>query len=117
MEPNESDGALEPASKKTKVTDFFGKSAPASKKKEGAAPTTGRKISQSMKPASPPKPKARPKPKVDSDSEDDGFMDYDELPAPKKVAPPARAARAAPKKYVEVISDDEGEEDSIFEDD
>jgi hypothetical protein len=62
--------------------------------------TATKKISQSMKPASPPKPK-----KVAvrlSDSSDE------ELPKA-----PARPARGAPKKYVEIVSD--GEE-SLFGD-
>ncbi|KAG5654332.1 hypothetical protein H0H81_004286 [Sphagnurus paluster] len=106
---------MKPAAKKKKVTDFFEKAAPKSK---AAAAPTARKISKSMKPASPPKAKAKTK-KVDSDSDDD--MDFDSLPVPKKVAPaPARAARAAPKEYVEILSDDEDDGDgdaSMFEDD
>jgi len=45
-------------------------------------------------------------------------MDYDEVPkAPARSAPLARAARGAPKKYIEVLSDDEGGDDSLFVDD
>jgi DNA topoisomerase II len=77
---------------------------PATKK---AAPVP-RKISQSMKPASPPK--AKPK-KMGESSDDDG-MDYDDLPKPPaRSTVPARAARGAPKKYVELLSDDDDEED------
>lgn len=103
------------------MSDFFNKAGPSDAKKKAAAPVP-RKISQKMKPASPPKPKkaAAPKKKVvdSDDDDDDDIMDYDELP--KAPAPArARAARTAPKKYVEVISDDEpaDAEDSLFEDD
>jgi len=103
MDDEESDGvaASKPAAKKTKITDFLGKEAP-------------RKISKSMKPASPPKAKAKPKPSTVSDSEDD-MMDYE---VPKKTVP-ARTARAAPQKYIEIASDSEesGGDGSMFEDD
>ncbi|GLB36598.1 putative control of topological states of DNA by transient breakage and subsequent rejoining of DNA strands [Lyophyllum shimeji] len=117
---SDDDFDVKPAAKKTKVTDFFNKQPP--KAKEPAAPPTARKISKSMKPASPPKPKAKVKAKAASDSEDDDeLMDFDELPVPKKTAPPpARAAKSAPKKYVEVLSDDDdevNEDASMFEDD
>ncbi|RDB28584.1 DNA topoisomerase 2 [Hypsizygus marmoreus] len=108
---------VKPAAKKKKVTDFFEKAGPAAKKKEPAP--TARKISKSMKPASPPKPKPKTKAKVaHSDSDED--MDYDALPVPKKTAAPARAARTAVKKYIELSDDDEDEkvgDDSLFEDD
>ncbi|KAF5377158.1 hypothetical protein D9615_006417 [Tricholomella constricta] len=118
-EDSDDDLYIKPAAKKKKVTDFFEKAAP--KTTEPVAPTA-RKLSKSMKPASPPKPKPKAKAKVVSDSDhDDDLMNYDELPVPKKAAPaPARAARAAPKKYVEILSDDDddGNEDaSMFEDD
>ncbi|KAJ7037442.1 DNA topoisomerase II [Mycena alexandri] len=87
------------------VTDFFGKAGPsgASSKPEQ------RKISKSMKPASPPKPKKAP-PKKYEDSDDDM---YDEVPvAPARTAP-SRPARVAPKKY----EDETKGEDSMFVDD
>ncbi|KAG5646884.1 hypothetical protein DXG03_001960 [Asterophora parasitica] len=114
-ENSDDDLYTKPAAKKKKVTDFFTKAAP--KAKEPAAPAA-KKLSKSMKPASPPK--AKSKAKVVSDSDDDDLMDFDSLPVPKKAAAPARAARAAPKKYVEILSDDDedGNEDaSMFEDD
>ncbi|TFK40935.1 DNA topoisomerase [Crucibulum laeve] len=97
------------------VTDFFTKAGPSGGGKSG----TARKISKSMKPASPPKLKktvAKKKVVADSDSED--MIDYDDLPAPPaRSAPAARAARGAPKKYVDV-SDDDGDNDaSMFVDD
>jgi DNA topoisomerase-2 len=96
------------------ATDFSNKAGPSGALKKPAP----RKISQSMKPASPPKPKkAPPKRFIDSEDEDEN-MDYDEVPkAPARSAPPARAARGAPKKYIEVLSDDEGGDDSLFVDD
>ena len=102
MDDEGSDGVAtsKPVAKKTKITDFIGKEAP-------------RKLSKSMKPASPPKAKVKPKPKPSpvSDSED-GVMDYE---VPKKTVP-ARTARAAPQKYIEIVSDS-GEDGSMFEDD
>lgn len=96
------------------MTDFFTKAGPSDAKKKPVP----RKISQKMKPASPPKPKkVAAKKVVDSEDDDDDLMDYDELPK----APPvrARAARAAPKTYIEVISDEEPGDagDSLFESD
>ncbi|KAF7306385.1 DNA topoisomerase 2 [Mycena indigotica] len=96
------------------VTDFFAKAGPsgASSKPEP------RKISKSMKPASPPKPKkAPPKRLIDSEDEDDDM--YDSVPPAAAPAPSRRPARAAPKKYVEIGSDDEGEtgDNSLFVDD
>ncbi|KAJ7151616.1 DNA topoisomerase II [Mycena filopes] len=96
------------------VTEFFNKAGPsgASSKPEQ------RKISKSMKPASPPKPKKAP-PKKYEDSEDDDM--YDAVPvAPTRTAP-SRPSRAPPKKYVEIPSDEEEEDtkanDSMFVDD
>ncbi|KAH6917161.1 DNA topoisomerase II [Coprinopsis sp. MPI-PUGE-AT-0042] len=94
--------ANKPATKK-KIDDFFGKPAP-------------RKISKSMKPASPPKPKKTVAKKL---SESSGEED-DYAPAPKTTATnrPARAARAVSKQYVEILSDGEGGgDDSMFVDD
>lgn len=100
MDDEESDGVTssKPAAKKTKIT---GKEAP-------------RKISKSMKPASPPKATVKPKPKVSavSDSDDDMI----EYAVPKKMVP-ARTARAAPQKYIEIGSEESGGDGSMFEDD
>ncbi|KAJ7356666.1 DNA topoisomerase II [Mycena albidolilacea] len=95
------------------VTDFFSKAGPsgASNKPEP------RKISKSMKPASPPKPKKAP-PKRLVDSSDDEM--YDSVPAPPARTAPSRPARAAPKKYVEILSDEDDDatgEQSMFVDD
>lgn len=65
-----------------------------------------KKLSKSMKPASPPKAKKKA---IKYDEESDGIMDYDDLP---KGPPRSRVARGAPKKYVEVLS--EGSEGSMF---
>ncbi|KAJ6498011.1 DNA topoisomerase II [Mycena vitilis] len=95
------------------VTDFFSKAGPSG----AASKPAPRKISKSMKPASPPKPKkAPPKKLVDSSDEDM----YDEVPAAPARAAPSRPARAPPKKYVEILSDDEGDatgDQSMFLDD
>lgn len=113
------DSDMEPPKKKSslsqpEVTDFFSKAGPsgASSKPEQ------RKISKSMKPASPPKPKKAPPKKIVDSSDDE--MDYDAVPAAPTRAAPSRPARAAPKKYVEIPSD-EGEDtagdQSMFLDD
>jgi DNA topoisomerase-2 len=79
------------------------------KTKKGAP--VSRKISQSMKPASPPKPKKVVQKKWGGTSEDDedgDLMDYDDLPKPPaRSAVPARAARGARKIYVEILTEDE----------
>lgn len=95
------------------MTEFFSKSGPS-----GAAnKPEQRKISKSMKPASPPKPKKAP-PKKLADSSDDEM--YDAVPqAPARTAP-SRPARAQPKKYVEILSDEDDDatgDQSMFMDD
>jgi DNA topoisomerase-2 len=95
------------------VTEFFSKAGPS-----GAAnKPEQRKISKSMKPASPPKPKKAP-PKKLADSSDDEM--YDAVPqAPARTAP-SRPARAQPKKYVEILSDEDDDatgDQSMFMDD
>ncbi|CAK5279846.1 unnamed protein product [Mycena citricolor] len=87
-----------PRKKQAAVTDFFGKET--------------RKISKSMKPASPPKKKtAPPKKVVDSDDEDED--DLVVAAGPSR----ARPARAAPKKYVEISDGEDEGDDSMFVDD
>ncbi|KAJ6573911.1 DNA topoisomerase II [Mycena vulgaris] len=96
------------------VTDFFSKAGPSG----AASKPEQRKISKSMKPASPPKPKKGP-PKKIADSSDDE-MDYDAVPAPPARTAPSRPARAAPKKYVEILSDEDEDatgDQSMFVDD
>lgn len=88
---------MKPAAKKKKMTDFFNKAELSTKKKETAAP---RKLSQRMKPASPPKPKPKPNPQWNSsDDEEDVVV--------AKRSGIGRAARTeGVKKYVEIVSDD-----------
>lgn len=96
------------------VTDFFAKagpSGPASKPEQ-------RKISKSMKPASPPKPKKGPPKKIMDSSDDE--IDYDSVPAAPVRTAPSRPARAPPKKYVEILSDEDDDatgDQSMFVDD
>ncbi|PFH54688.1 hypothetical protein AMATHDRAFT_83127, partial [Amanita thiersii Skay4041] len=76
------------------------------------------KLSKSMKPASPPKAK-KGRGAVESDDDE---MDYDDLPKGpgSRTTGVKRAVRAAPKKYVEILSSDEeggGGDDSLFVDD
>lgn len=101
---SDEDMYVKPAKKKKPAgdsTEYFGKAGPATKK-AGVVP---RKISQSMKPASPPKAK-----KGKKAEESDDMMDYDDLPKPPaRSTAPARAARGAVKKYVEIMSDDDEE--------
>ncbi|KAJ7139482.1 DNA topoisomerase II [Mycena epipterygia] len=97
------------------VTDFFSKAGPSG----AAGKPEPRKISKSMKPASPPKPKKAP-PKKLADSSDDE-MNYDAVPAAPTRTAPSRPARAAPKKYVEILSDEDDDDatgdQSMFVDD
>jgi DNA topoisomerase-2 len=82
---------------------------PTKKKPEVEKPAAGKKkLSKSMKPASPPKAK---KNAIKYDEESDGMINYDDLP---KGPPRSRVARGAAKKYVEVFSSDE--EGSMFVD-
>ncbi|KAJ7171777.1 DNA topoisomerase II [Mycena crocata] len=96
------------------VTEFFAKAGPSG----AASKPEARKISKSMKPASPPKPKKAP-PKRLADSSDEE-MDYDEVPAAPARAASSRPARAPPKKYVEILSDDDdgtGDQSMFMDDD
>ncbi len=110
--------------KKTGLTDWLNKKTeePAKTDETSAQP---RKVSKSMKPASPKAKEKRVaalkrKKIVESESEksdkDEG-SDFDDLPKPppRKNAP-GRAA-AAKSKYVELSSDDENGDDSMFADD
>jgi DNA topoisomerase II len=84
---------------------------PTEKKAEVEKPAVAKKkLSKSMKPASPPKAK---KNAVKYEDESDDIMDYDDLP---KGPPRTRVARGAAKKYVEVLSSDEEEQGSLFVD-
>ena len=84
---------------------------PTKKSAEVEKPAAGKKkLSKSMKPASPPKAK---KNAIKYDEESDGIIDYDDLP---KGPPRSRVARGAAKKYVEVLSSDEDEDGSMFVD-
>jgi DNA topoisomerase-2 len=62
--------------------------------------------------------KKSPKKKPDSDDE---MIDYnDSPPAPARTIAPKRAARAAPKKYIEIPSDSDNgsdKDESTFDDD
>ena len=63
-----------------------------------------------MKPRPQPK-KAPPKKIIESDDDE-----IEPVAATKRTEAPRRAARAAPKKYIEIGSDDEGEgKDETFE--
>ncbi|KAJ7451128.1 DNA topoisomerase II [Mycena latifolia] len=96
------------------VTDFFSKAGPSG----AASKPEQRKISKSMKPASPPKPKKGPPKKIVDSSDDE--LDYDAVPAAPTRTVPSRPARAAPKKYVEILSDEDEDatgDQSMFVDD
>ncbi|KAG9223266.1 hypothetical protein CCMSSC00406_0000045 [Pleurotus cornucopiae] len=80
-----------------------------------------RKISQSMKPASPPKPKPKPAARhvVDDDDDNDDDKEFDDIPKPPARAPRGARAAAAKPAYIEIGSDeDDGAgDDSLFVDD
>ncbi|KAJ7226116.1 DNA topoisomerase II, partial [Mycena pura] len=118
------DSDEEPPKKKTlpsqpAMTNFFAKAGPSGT----ASKPEQRKISKSMKPASPPKPKkAPPKRLVDTDDDDDDNDDmYDTVPAAPVRTAPTRPTRAPPKKYVEIVSDEDDDDatgdQSMFVDD
>lgn len=96
----------------TKKTDAPGAA------KKAAAGTQARKVSKSMKPASPKAKEKRAaaikKRMVESD---DGETDFDDLPQP----PPRKAGggrtTGTKSKYVELSSSDEGGDESMFVDD
>ncbi|KAJ8520376.1 hypothetical protein ONZ45_g2836 [Pleurotus djamor] len=100
--------------KQKSVTEFF--NAPSGAGASKKAPEK-RKVSQSMKPASPPKAKPKTKRQV-SDDEDD--MDFDDVPPPppRNTAPRGARRAAAKPAYIEIGSDDdEGDgDDSLFQD-
>jgi DNA topoisomerase-2 len=84
----------------------------------GANNTQARKVSKSMKPASPKakekKAAAIKKRIVESDDED---LDFDDLPKPPaRKGAPGRSA-ASKSKYIELSSSDEGGDDAMFVDD
>ncbi|KAJ7771941.1 DNA topoisomerase II [Mycena maculata] len=96
------------------VTDFFSKAGPSGANSKPEQ----RKISKSMKLASPPKAKKGPPKKILDSSDDE--MDYDAVPAALTRTAPSRPARAAPKKYVEILSDEDDDatgDQSMFVDD
>ena len=101
MEENDSDDALytKPAKKQkamsktqTTVNDYFGK---------GKGNTS--KLTQRMKPASPPKAKAKPKRVVESE-DDYEDIDYSDLPKP-----PESKRTGGRKNYVDILSSEEEE--------
>ncbi|GJE94175.1 DNA topoisomerase 2 [Phanerochaete sordida] len=105
--------ALKPAKKKVAtekpLTDFFGKAQPK------PAPTA-RKVSGSSSNASKGKAPVKKAAKKVVDSEDEDIS-MDELPpAPKRNEAPKRAARAAPKTYIDISDDGDGGSGSEFED-
>ncbi|ESK98132.1 dna topoisomerase ii [Moniliophthora roreri MCA 2997] len=106
-------------SKRSKVTDFFGKAGPSgSSSAEKKAPEKPEKksIAKSMKPRSPPKAKKAPTKIVQSEDESDGSDMYDDLPKPPPRAATSRAAKGAVKKYVDISDGDDDDGDgSIFE--
>ncbi|EKM83675.1 hypothetical protein AGABI1DRAFT_117173 [Agaricus bisporus var. burnettii JB137-S8] len=105
--------------KKTDIMDFFGKKADARAKKSAGA-VQPRKVSKSMKPASPMAKAKRAngtkkKIVIDSDEEGDGDdAEFDDLPKPPARNAPGRGA-ASKSKYVELSSEEDGD-DSMFVD-
>lgn len=111
---------LKPAKKKAAINDFFDRvpSKPTARKASGS--TTASKPSGS-KPAPAKKPASKKKVSSDDDNDDD-MIGYGESPAaPARDTAPKRTARAVPKKYIEIPSDNEsddgGKDASMFDDD
>lgn len=118
--------SLKPAKKKVQqssLTKFFGASGNKKNKEDDDEVTP---ISKSPKIAAmKPKPKAAPSKKpvakakkyIDSDDDVGDGSEIDvESPAPKRTGAPKRAVRAAPKKYIEIGSDDDEDETFQFSD-
>ena len=110
---------IKPAKKKrpqqAPLTDFFG----GNSANEPPKPPTPSKVA-AMKPKAKPAPAKKatvPKKKTVLSSDDEGEVSADDSPAPaKRTEPPRRPARAQPKKYIEIGSDDEDEKaDETFE--
>lgn len=83
---------------------------------------TQRKMSRSMKPASPQMKEKRvaatKKRVVESDDEGDGDSDVGDFVTklPTRKTAPVRKAVVSRSKYIELSSEDEGEDDSVFVD-
>ncbi|KAJ4485455.1 DNA topoisomerase II [Lentinula aciculospora] len=116
---------LQPSKKKKKIQDFFGKTSSSTdvasgfsngSSSESKIAPQARKVSKSMKPASPPKSKKARPAVIKSDSEDDMNL-YDDLPKPPPRAPSSRAARGKTKAYIDIASDEEEGDGSLFVDD
>ncbi len=106
--------------KQKSVADFF--NAPSGPSGAAKKAPEKRKISQSMKPASPPKAKPKPAPRRvvnDDDDDDDDDIEFDDIPKPPARAPRGARAAAAKPAYIEIGSDeDDGAgDDSLFVDD
>jgi DNA topoisomerase-2 len=115
IEEDSADEYVKPAKKKSAVDSFetAGPSKPTTSRKPSGS-TTARKPSGSIAAAM---KKKSPKKKSESDDE---MIDYDSPPVPARTTAPKRPARAVPKKYIEIPSDDDegGDKDeSMFEDD
>ncbi|KAJ3751113.1 DNA topoisomerase II [Lentinula detonsa] len=125
---DEDDGELVVVNKKKKIQDFFGKvpsdvdaasgssNGSSSKPRPNAALQVARKVSKGMKPASPKVKKAARPAVIKSDSEDDMDL-YDDLPQPPPRAPSSRVARGKVKAYIDIASDDDEGDGSLFVDD
>ncbi|KAL0581404.1 DNA topoisomerase 2 [Marasmius crinis-equi] len=112
-DPDEDDS--EPAAKKSKVTEFFGKAG-----SSGSAEKAEKKtVAKSMKPRSPPKAKKAAPKVIKSDEDSDGNSDmYDDLPKPPPRAASSRnaARKGAAKTYIDISDGDSDDGDgSIFE--
>lgn len=111
QEESDDEMAIRPPKKKVAiekpVTDFFGKAQPK------PAPTARKPSSSSN--VSKGKAPAKKVAKKVVDSDDDILMD-DERAVLKRAEAPRRAARAAPKTYIDISGDEDGGSGSEFED-
>jgi DNA topoisomerase-2 len=118
FEEDSTDEYVKPANKKAAIDDFTGSSKPTASRnapdtamRKASGSTTARKPSGSIAAAM---KKKSPKKKPDSDDE----MVYSDSP-PARITALKRSARAAPKKYIEILSDDDSadKDESMFDDD
>ncbi|KAH7911821.1 DNA topoisomerase [Hygrophoropsis aurantiaca] len=113
-EDSDAEAYIKPVTKKKKVTDFFDK-VPAGPSEPAKKAATTRKPSATK---TAPAKKSAPKNIVDDD-DDEQFVDKSDSPVVRPAAP-KRAARGKSKKYIEVESgseDNDDNRDPMFEDD
>lgn len=109
---------IKPAKKKAAIGDIYDNLPVAPSK-----PATSRKVSASTTSRKPSGSKSVPEKKASKKNGDSDYeiIDYADSPPPAPTARPGkRPVRAAPKKYIEIVSDEDddegGDKDSMYDD-